>query len=221
MIKFAENLKDFENIDDLIEDPLNAKIHTEKQISQLAKTIKKYGFSDPVVICKDKRVHAGHCRLSALKLLGETKAPVVVMDFKSEAEARAFALAHNSINMETGFDKQRVLENFEIIKQDEIEFTNFQEIDFQVLEPQTIDAVNMAIDNPEAFYERINENKQQVFSNKNQEIDIDNIDTSECKIIFKFDALMYETILNKINNLKQEKDIKTNELLLLDLLENA
>src|SRR5574343_302880 len=50
------------------------------------------------------------------------------------------------------------------------------------------------------------------------EINVDNIDTSECKIIFKFDVMMYESVLQRIDTLKQEKNIATNELLLLELL---
>lgn len=220
MIKYAENLNNFVDINELKEDPLNAKIHTEKQISQLAKIIKKYGFSDPVVITKDMEILAGHGRCQALKLLGETKVPVVIADLKSEAEKRAFALSHNAVNIETGFNKEMVQKNFEIISIEPVVLEELRTVDLSVLEPAKIDAVNLAIDNPEAFYEK-NENIQQDLSNKNQEINIDNIDVSECKIVFKFDALMYETILNKINNLKQEKNIATNELLLLELLENA
>lgn len=62
--------------------------------------------------------------------------------------------------------------------------------------------------------------KIDVIEDKNKEINIDNLNIEECKIIFKFDALMYESILQKINILKKEKNIETNELLLLYLLEN-
>lgn len=57
-------------------------------------------------------------------------------------------------------------------------------------------------------------------SDKNKEIDIDEMDTSECKIVFKFDALMYESVLNRLNKIKQDRDIATNELLLLELIEH-
>ena len=157
MIKYAENLNNFVDINELKEDPLNAKIHTEKQISQLAKIIKKYGFSDPIVITKDMEILAGHGRCQALKLLGETKVPVVIADLKSEAEKRAFALSHNAVNIETGFNKEMVQKNFEIISIEPVVLEELRTVDLSVLEPAKIDAVNLAIDNPEAFYERINQ----------------------------------------------------------------
>lgn len=55
-------------------------------------------------------------------------------------------------------------------------------------------------------------------SDKNKEIDIDNLDTSECKIIFKFDAITYESILNRVNKLKEKNKFETNEILFLELL---
>jgi len=56
-------------------------------------------------------------------------------------------------------------------------------------------------------------------SDKNKEVDIDNIDTSECKIVFKFDAIMYESITQRIRNIQQEESLSTNEAVLLKLLE--
>lgn len=56
-------------------------------------------------------------------------------------------------------------------------------------------------------------------SDKNKEIDIDKLDTSECKIIFKFDAIMYESIISRIKKLKEENNFETNELMFLELLQ--
>jgi hypothetical protein len=57
-------------------------------------------------------------------------------------------------------------------------------------------------------------------NDKNKEIDIDDIDTSECKIVFKFDAIMYESITQRIRTIQQEEGLNTNEAVLLKLLEN-
>jgi ParB family chromosome partitioning protein len=56
-------------------------------------------------------------------------------------------------------------------------------------------------------------------SDKNKEIDIDNLNTSECKIVFKFDGIMYESVLQRIRKLKQDQGFETNEVLLLELLQ--
>jgi len=57
-------------------------------------------------------------------------------------------------------------------------------------------------------------------SDKNKEVDIDNLDTQECKIVFKFDAMMYEGVLRRLNTIKQEEGLNTNEAVLFKLLEN-
>jgi hypothetical protein len=56
-------------------------------------------------------------------------------------------------------------------------------------------------------------------SDKNKEIDIDSLDTSECKIVFKFDAIMYESIIARIKKLKEENNFETNEVMFLELLQ--
>jgi ParB-like chromosome segregation protein Spo0J len=56
-------------------------------------------------------------------------------------------------------------------------------------------------------------------SDKNKEINIDDLDTSECKIVFKFDALMYESVSQRIRKLKEDQGFETNEVLLLELLQ--
>jgi hypothetical protein len=227
MIKYAENIEHFIDINEVVLDSKNAKIHTEKHITQIANSIRLNGYlagqeigigtikgQDP--ICFD-----GNGRLMAMKLLGEKQIPCYYTDFDSELHRMKISVIINATTLETGFKKDVVKELYELIKLEPIELAMMQEIDLSVLEPLKIDAMNLCLDNPEAFYEKVNQelgNKVQDFSNKNQEIDIDNIDTSECKIVFKYDALMYESILHKINNLKQKMNIDTNELLLLELL---
>ena len=41
----------------------------------------------------------------------------------------------------------------------------------------------------------------------------------ECKIVFKFDAIMYESVLQRLNAIKEDMDFSTNEAVLLRLLE--
>lgn len=55
---------------------------------------------------------------------------------------------------------------------------------------------------------------------KNKEVDIDKLDTSDCKIVFKFDPMMYESVLKRLNTIKEETEFDTKEAVLLSLLEN-
>jgi ParB-like chromosome segregation protein Spo0J len=48
----------------------NARTHSRKQIRQIADSIQKFGFTNPVLISDDDEIIAGHGRVEAAKLLG-------------------------------------------------------------------------------------------------------------------------------------------------------
>lgn len=90
-----EDLKPYKN---------NAKRHTKKQIEHLKESIENLGFNDPIGIDENNMILEGHGRLQALKELGYTEVPCVRIDSLTEEEKKAYILAHNKANMETGFD---------------------------------------------------------------------------------------------------------------------
>jgi len=51
-------------------DPTNPHEHSEKQIQQIANSIRVFGFNVPILIDRKRNVVAGHGRLLACKLLG-------------------------------------------------------------------------------------------------------------------------------------------------------
>src|SRR5271168_3585219 len=48
----------------------NARVHSKKQIRQIAKSIERFGFTNPILIAGGGEIIAGHGRLAAAKLLG-------------------------------------------------------------------------------------------------------------------------------------------------------
>lgn len=82
----------------------NAKLHPAEQVEQIKKSIQDFGMNDPIAVWKDNVIIEGHGRLIALKELGYTEAPVIRLDNLSDEERRAYALAHNKLTMNTGFD---------------------------------------------------------------------------------------------------------------------
>lgn len=91
-------------IEDLKTYANNAKIHTAEQIEQIKKSIQEFGMNDPIAVWKDNEIIEGHGRLIALKELGFTEAPIIRLDNLSDEERRAYALVHNKLTMNTGFD---------------------------------------------------------------------------------------------------------------------
>jgi ParB-like chromosome segregation protein Spo0J len=53
----------------------NARTHAKKQIQQIAKSIERFGFTNPVLVDDTNGIIAGHGRVLAAKALGLTSIP--------------------------------------------------------------------------------------------------------------------------------------------------
>ena len=82
----------------------NAKIHTNEQISQIAESIKKFGFNDPIAIDENNVIIEGHGRLLAAKQLMLYEVPVIRIEGLNEQQKKAYILAHNQLTLNTEFD---------------------------------------------------------------------------------------------------------------------
>src|SRR5258708_33125014 len=80
----------------------NARTHSKKQIRQIADSIQRFGFANPVLVSGDREVIAGHGRLAAAKLLGLASVPIVVLADMTEADRRSYVLAHNKVARASG-----------------------------------------------------------------------------------------------------------------------
>lgn len=97
----------------------NQKKHDEKQVQNVANSIKRFGWTQPIVVDKKGVVVIGHCRLLAAKKLGMAEVPVVVADDLSEDEIRELRIADNKTN-ESGWDYEALK-----IDLDELKFEGF------------------------------------------------------------------------------------------------
>ena len=84
----------------------NARTHSKKQIRQIAKSIEKFGFCNPVLVDDGTQIIAGHGRVEAAKLLGLEAVPTCRLSHLSEADKRAYILADNKIASAAGWDKE-------------------------------------------------------------------------------------------------------------------
>jgi ParB-like nuclease domain len=87
----------YRRIDELERDPANPRLHTKKQVRQIARSIETFGFNVPVLVDANDRVIAGHGRLLACRELGWSEAPTLCLDHLSPAQARAFMIADNRL----------------------------------------------------------------------------------------------------------------------------
>ena len=89
---------------DLKLNPVNPRIHSKDQISQLKKSIQRFGFAGALIVGADNQVVAGHGRLIACRELGLNEVPVIRRSDLSEAEARAFSIADNKLTENATWD---------------------------------------------------------------------------------------------------------------------
>lgn len=83
----------------------NARTHSKKQVRQIARSIEKFGFTNPVLIDDDDTIIAGHGRVEAAKSLGRSHVPVLRLSGLSEADRRAYVIADNRLAELAGWDR--------------------------------------------------------------------------------------------------------------------
>ena len=76
----------------------NTKKHDETQIKNVAESIKKYGWVQPLVIDNDGTIVIGHCRALAAEKLGIEEVPCVVVSDLTEDEINALRIVDNKTN---------------------------------------------------------------------------------------------------------------------------
>jgi ParB-like chromosome segregation protein Spo0J len=69
----------------------NARTHSKKQIKQIAASIERFGFTNPILVSDEGTIIAGHGRVEAAKLLGMRHVPTLALSHLSETERRAYA----------------------------------------------------------------------------------------------------------------------------------
>jgi DNA modification methylase len=93
-------------IERLVPSPHNARTHSGSQVSEIAGSIRTFGFTNPILVGEDGDVIAGHGRLAAARLLGLTDVPVIPLRGLTEMQRRQLMLADNRIAMNAGWDAE-------------------------------------------------------------------------------------------------------------------
>lgn len=84
----------------------NARTHSKRQIKQIAASIERFGFTNPILVDDDLMILAGHGRVEAAKLQGMDEVPIVRLSHLSDADKRAYVLADNQLALKAGWDRE-------------------------------------------------------------------------------------------------------------------
>jgi DNA modification methylase len=109
-------------IGDLKPDPKNARIHTKKQIRQIAQSITSFGFNVPILLDGASTVVAGHGRLLAAQKLGWSEVPTIRLDHLTETQRRAFMIADNRLTEIGDWDNRLLAEQMKELSTVDLSF---------------------------------------------------------------------------------------------------
>lgn len=140
-------------IDDLKLDPKNPRSHSQKQIRQVANSIRQFGFVVAILIDGCGTIIGGHARFLAARMLGLTRVPTICLDHLTPTQARAFQIADNKLTENSTWDDKLLAEAFKQLSIEQLDFsldvTGFElpEIDLRIhsleaVEPQQHDPVD-------------------------------------------------------------------------------
>jgi hypothetical protein len=122
-------------IRDLLPNANNARKHSPRQIAQIARSIERFGFNNPVLIDGNSQILAGHGRVAAARILGLNSIPVLKIEHLTDAEKRAYVLADNKLAEKAGWDAEILaIELQDLIDLDfDVELTGFETGEIDVL----------------------------------------------------------------------------------------
>lgn len=108
--------------------PKNAKKHPDKQLKQIAQSIKEFGWQQPIVVDKKGVIIVGHGRWFAYKKYKDElklPKPEIKTANLTEKQAKAYRLADNKLN-ESDWDMELAIEELKDLDEHLIELTGFE-----------------------------------------------------------------------------------------------
>jgi DNA modification methylase len=112
----------YQSLADLKPCTANPRTHSKKQIVQIANAIRRFGFTNPVLVDDANSIIAGHGRVEGAKIVGLDQVPTVRLSAMSEAEVRAYVIADNRLAENAGWDRRLLGLELQYLTELEIDF---------------------------------------------------------------------------------------------------
>jgi|SRR5882757_2295528 len=114
-------------------DPRNPRVHSDKQVRQIAQSIESFGFNVPLLIDDQQKVIAGHGRLLAACKMGWDTVPAIKLSHLTESQRMAFLIADNRLTENSSWDERMLGEQLKILSELKLDF-DLEAIGFEVPE---------------------------------------------------------------------------------------
>ncbi len=109
-------------VKDLIPYARNSRTHSDEQVTQIASSIREFGFTNPIIVDQQNNIIAGHGRILAANKLKIKDVPCVVVTGWTEAQKKAYIIADNKLALNAGWDEKML----------SLEFDELQELGFDL-----------------------------------------------------------------------------------------
>ena len=120
----------------------NAKKHPDKQLKQIAKSIKEFGWQQPIVVDKDGIIIVGHGRYFAYEKYGKEmdlpKPDIKKASNLTKQQVSAYRLADNKLN-ESDWDLDLAIEDLKELDDYYFELTGFDQDELMLNSVESVD----------------------------------------------------------------------------------
>jgi ParB family chromosome partitioning protein len=99
----------------------NARTHSDKQVGQIAASIRKFGWTNPILVDEQLNVIAGHGRLRAAVKLTQREVPTITLPELSEMQREALVIADNKIGSNSGWNKDALRARLVELRHDDLD----------------------------------------------------------------------------------------------------
>jgi DNA modification methylase len=100
----------------------NARTHSRKQVRQIADSIHRFGFTNPVLVDRENSILAGHGRVAAAELLAMSEVPCIRIESMTAAEKQAYVIADNKLALNAGWDEDILGEELKALSELDLDF---------------------------------------------------------------------------------------------------
>lgn len=130
----------YKKTEDLIPYARNSRTHDDAQVTQIAASIKEFGWTNPILLDGENGIIAGHGRVMAAQKLGESKVPTIELAHMTDIQKRAYIIADNKLALNAGWDNQLLAIEFDELKDAgyDLGLTGFSLDEIEALTPEEV-----------------------------------------------------------------------------------
>src|ERR1700683_3993865 len=113
----------------------NSRTPSDEQVSQVAASIREFGWTNPILVDGEGVVVAGHARLLAARKLGMEEVPVIVLARLTPAQKGALVIADNKLALNAGWDEEMLRSEVAALQEDgfDLDLVGFSDEELRTL----------------------------------------------------------------------------------------